>query len=53
MSVLIIYEMVPKAKLPVYGSLASLTVACATLMGPVFGGIINDHSTWRWVFYLK
>lgn len=53
MSVLTIYEMVPKAKLPIYGGLASLVVACATTMGVLLGGLINDNATWRWVFYLK
>ncbi|MCJ1467259.1 hypothetical protein MMC07_005883 [Pseudocyphellaria aurata] len=53
MAVLITYEMVPKAKLPLYGGLNSVAVALATLMGPLFGGLINDHTSWRWIFYLN
>lgn len=53
MAVLITYEMVPKAKLPLYGGLNSVTVALATLMGPLLAGLINNHTTWRWVFYIK
>ncbi|MCJ1263264.1 hypothetical protein MMC22_003134 [Lobaria immixta] len=53
MAVLITYEMVPKAKLPLYGGLNSVTVALATLMGPLLGGLINNHTTWRWVFYIN
>lgn len=53
MAVLITYEMVPKAKLPLYGGLNAVAVALATLMGPLFGGLINNHTTWRWIFYLK
>lgn len=53
MAALITYEMVPKAKLPLYGGLNSVSVALATLMGPLFGGLINNNASWRWVFYLK
>ena len=53
MAALITYEMVPKAKLPLYGGLNSVAVALATLMGPLFGGLINNNASWRWVFYLK
>lgn len=53
MAALITYEMVPKVKLPIYGGLISVAVALATLMGPLLGGLINNHVTWRWVFYLK
>ena len=53
MAALITYEMVPKAKLPLYGGLNSVAVALATLMGPLWGGLINNNASWRWVFYLK
>lgn len=53
MAALITYEMVPKAKLPLYGGLNSVAVALATLMGPLLGGLINNNASWRWVFYLK
>jgi MFS family permease len=47
------YEFVPKEKLGLYGALNSIAVALATLGGPLFGGLINNHTTWRWVFYLN
>ena len=53
MSILTVYEMVPRAKLAVYGSLISIAIALATLTGPLLGGVINNNSTWRWIFYLK
>lgn len=53
LAVLIIYEMVPKAQLPLYGGLSATAIALATLMGPLIGGLINNHTTWRWIFYLK
>lgn len=53
MAALITYEMVPKAKLPLYGGINSVAVALSTLIGPLCGGLINNYTTWRWVFYLK
>ena len=53
MAALITYEMVPKAKLPLYGGVNSIAVVMSTLMGPLWGGLINNFTTWRWVFYLK
>ncbi|MCJ1345171.1 hypothetical protein MMC31_003377 [Peltigera leucophlebia] len=46
MAALITYEMVLKSKLPVYGGINSVAVALATLMGPVFGGLINNNGSW-------
>ncbi|KAK4164417.1 MFS general substrate transporter-like protein [Cladorrhinum sp. PSN259] len=28
-------------------------IAIGTALGPFFGGLIVDHTTWRWVFYLN
>ena len=28
-------------------------IAVGTAVGPVFGGLIVEYSTWRWVFYLS
>lgn len=50
---MIMFEMVPKSKYAVYGSLMSAVVSISTLLGPLFGGAINVHSTWRWIFLLK
>jgi MFS family permease len=47
------YEFVPKHKLQMYGSINSVAIALATLAGPLFGGLINNNTTWRWIFYLN
>ncbi|KAL9609135.1 MAG: hypothetical protein Q9167_006079 [Letrouitia subvulpina] len=53
MSILTVYEMVPQHKLATYGALISVSIALATVTGPLFGGLIDKSSTWRWVFYFK
>ena len=52
MSVLILFEMLPNTKYAAYGGLAVAVVACATLLGPLLGGVINNDTTWRWVFFM-
>ncbi|KAJ4350433.1 uncharacterized protein N0V89_009054 [Didymosphaeria variabile] len=53
LTILIINEMVPRNKLPMYGAIMALDMALATLSGPLFGGVISDRSTWRWVFLMN
>jgi hypothetical protein len=48
-----LYEMVPKEKLPIYGALAFTIVALATVVGPLMGGAIDNDTTWRWIFLIK
>ncbi|CAG8976536.1 hypothetical protein HYALB_00011013 [Hymenoscyphus albidus] len=47
------YEMVPKNKYPLYQAIMAATAALAALTGPLFGGLISEHTTWRWVFLLN
>ena len=53
LSFVIIPEMVPATRYAIYGSITSFTFAIAYLLGPLIGGVINEHTTWRWVFLLK
>ena len=53
MSILTVYDMVPKNRLALNGVFISMAVSGATLTGPIFAGVINEHSTWRWVFFMK
>jgi EmrB/QacA subfamily drug resistance transporter len=34
------------------GYIAS-TFAAATILGPLIGGVLVDHASWRWVFYVN
>ncbi|GKT45456.1 multidrug resistance protein 3 [Colletotrichum spaethianum] len=46
-------ELVPSEKWGSIVAVTSLVIVVSSVLGPVLGGIINDHSSWRWVFLLK
>ncbi|KAL8785687.1 MAG: hypothetical protein Q9213_003246 [Squamulea squamosa] len=46
-------ELVPTTKFAGMAALLSATFAISSLLGPILGGLICDHGTWRWVFYLN
>ena len=45
--------LVPREKHGRYMAVISSVFAIASVLGPVLGGAITTHSTWRWVFLLK
>ena len=49
----IFFEMVPSSKYPVYTALVAALFTVSLLLGPLIGGLINVHTTWRWVFLLN
>ena len=53
LGMIIFFEMVPAKKYTMYSGLVTLIFAISLAVGPVFGGLINGHTTWRWVFFLK
>ncbi|KAL8949772.1 MAG: hypothetical protein Q9222_004151 [Ikaeria aurantiellina] len=46
-------EIVPLTKFAGIAAILSLTFAVSSALGPILGGLICDHSTWRWVFYIN
>ncbi|KEF51599.1 uncharacterized protein A1O9_12234 [Exophiala aquamarina CBS 119918] len=50
---MIICDLVPLRQRGNYLALVFGMIALGTALGPFFGGLIVDHSTWRWVFYLN
>jgi MFS family permease len=46
-------EMVPLEKLGTYMAIFSSVFVVSSVLGPILGGVINDHSSWRWVFLLN
>ena len=50
--VAIIRLIVPE-KIGFYSGVISSVFAMANLLGPLFGEIISDRTTWRWIFFIK
>jgi MFS family permease len=48
--VIIFYELVPPEKFASYTSMVSGVLAIGMVTGPLFGGLINNYTTWRWIF---
>ena len=49
----ILPDMVPREKYTFYATVVSSNFALSSLLGPILGGLINNHTTWRWIFFLK
>lgn len=50
---MIICDLVPLRQRGNYLAIVFGLVAFGTALGPFFGGLIVDNTTWRWVFYLN
>lgn len=46
-------QMVPKERYALLSGVLSSAYALSAVLGPILGGLINDHASWRWVFLLK
>ncbi|KAJ4264444.1 hypothetical protein NW762_005644 [Fusarium torreyae] len=46
-------RLVPLRKYAKYMGIISTVFITASVLGPILGGIISQHSTWRWVFLLN
>ncbi|KAF5692776.1 major facilitator family transporter [Fusarium denticulatum] len=46
-------SLVPISKYAKYMGVMSTVFITASVLGPILGGVISQHSTWRWVFLLK
>jgi EmrB/QacA subfamily drug resistance transporter len=49
----VIADIFPPAERGRYQGLFSSVWALASVVGPMLGGFITDHWTWRWVFYVN
>ncbi|TVY16799.1 Efflux pump FUS6 [Lachnellula arida] len=45
--------MVPEKEFGKYIAVVSTVFVVASVLGPILGGAINSHTTWRWVFLLN
>ncbi|KAF2876336.1 major facilitator superfamily domain-containing protein [Massariosphaeria phaeospora] len=48
-----VMKLVDPAQMGFYSGVVSSVFAIANLLGPVLGGIITDHTTWRWMFWIN
>ncbi|KAI1328455.1 drug resistance transporter [Xylariaceae sp. FL0255] len=48
-----LYELVPKKKYPLMLVTSVAVALLGNALGPIFGGLISQRSTWRWVFLLN
>lgn len=50
---LVFFELLPARKWPLYMSIVTGVVALSTIVGPLLGGGITVHGSWRWIFIFK
>ncbi|CAO2648981.1 Nn.00g099300.m01.CDS01 [Neocucurbitaria sp. VM-36] len=53
LSFVAIMKLISPEKLGFYAGIISSVFAMANLLGPLFGGIISDRTTWRWIFFIN
>lgn len=53
MTMTVLPEITPKEKFPTMSGGIGIVFATSAILGPLLGGIITTHSTWRWIFLLK
>ncbi|KAK2874941.1 hypothetical protein FQN49_001915 [Arthroderma sp. PD_2] len=49
----IVSDLVPLRERAQYVGIALSTCALGTSLGPLIGGVLVEHASWRWVFYIN
>ncbi|CEL10884.1 hypothetical protein ASPCAL13991 [Aspergillus calidoustus] len=52
-AMLIIAENAPMHQRPVYNGIITAVFSVSGVAGPLIGGVLTDHITWRWCFYIN
>lgn len=53
MAYIIMTDIIPLRQRPKYNGFVQLSWAIGSITGPLIGGAISEHTTWRWIFYLN
>jgi MFS family permease len=53
LTMVLVLEVVSKRRFGAVYATVNLVFVVASAVGPVVGGAITTHTTWRWCFYLK
>jgi MFS family permease len=53
MVMIIFTDIVPLRQRPKWFGLVQFSWAVGTISGPVIGGLLVQHTTWRWIFYIN
>ncbi|KAH7174981.1 major facilitator superfamily domain-containing protein [Fusarium flagelliforme] len=53
LTMVIVPDITPDKWLGLYSGVVSSVFAFSSVLGPVLGGVLAQHSTWRWVFLLN
>ncbi|OTB17445.1 hypothetical protein K445DRAFT_277151 [Daldinia sp. EC12] len=49
----VVTTIIPLRKRAIYTGTMSSTFAIASIIGPIIGGALTEHATWRWRFYIN
>ncbi|RYP77684.1 hypothetical protein DL771_001052 [Monosporascus sp. 5C6A] len=49
----VVTTIIPLHKRAIYTGTVSSAFAIASVVGPVLGGALTEHATWRWCFYIN